>query len=232
MLRVIAVLAVVLVSRFGGAASQGLRWMPIQIVGDGPLARQGHSLVFDDLANQLVLFGGANSSGDQLNDVWLFSIDNGTWTQPAVSSPTPPGRRYAYSGLVRVSGQSLLVITHGFGEVEYSDVWTFNLDTQEWTELQLEGGPGARYGGHFGSAFGATDAVWVGGGFTATTTLQTRYIDTYKLIFSGNQASWEQVHAQPTVGNQFRPLLPHGRCLHGSAVVREEELAMWGGCMR
>ena len=93
--------------------------------------------------------------------------------------------------------------------------------------------PPTRYGGHFGALYGDTDTLWIGSGFTLTTALPSRYIDTYKLIFtSRTTARWEELFGEPSRGNQFNPLQPHGRCLQGSAVVEPEKLVMFGGCMR
>ena len=235
MMRAVVALAIAFVLRFEESYGQGLQWREVQTTGDGPVARQGHNLVFDDQSNRLVLFGGSDENGTQLNDVWLFDIDNGTWTEPDIDSsePAPEGRSYAFSGLVRVSGASLLVIASGFGAQEFGDTWTFNLNTSQWTELQVEGGVGIRYGGHSGYVFEGGNSVWMGGGFTFSTGLATRYIDTYILTFADvDEATFEEVYGQPTVANQFQPLRPHGRCLQGSALVREDELVIWGGCMR
>ena len=237
MLRAVVVLAIALVLGLEEASGQGLRWSQVQTMGAGPAARQGHVLVFDDDSNQLVLFGGTDENGTQLNDVWLFDVENenATWTAPDItSSDAPEGRSYAFSGLVRVNGQSFLVIAGGFGDgIEYGDLWTFNLDTSAWLQLQVEGGIGIRYGGHSGYVFEGGNVVWMGGGFTFSTGLATRYIDTYILTFQDvDQASFEEIYGQPTVANQFQPLRPHGRCLQGSALVREDELVIWGGCMR
>ena len=104
----------------------------------------------------------------------------------------------------------------------------------EWAQLEPEGnGPSFRYGGHFGTAYGDSNTFWLGSGFTETTPLQTRYIDTYKLVFSSpTAATWEQVYGQPSPGNQFMPLSPHGRCLQASTVIAGAGVVMSGGCMR
>ena len=236
MLRAIVALAIAIVLLLEGVAGQGLRWSLVQTAGNTPAARQGHNLVFDDQSNQLVLFGGVDAGGLRLNDVWLFNITSRTWTESAVnSSVRPAARSYAFAGVVRVNSVSLLVIASGFGDLsaEFDDIWTFNLDTNRWNELEVEGGIGTRYGGHSGYVFGGGNAVWMGGGFTFSTGLATRYIDTYILTFEDvSQATFEEIYGQPSVANQFQPLRPHGRCLQGSALVREDELVIWGGCMR
>ena len=226
----------VLLVTFIPSVFSALTWTKISD-NEGPEKREGAALVFDEWNDVLVLFSGRTATKRYPTDTWFYDISNDTWRIVAYGniSSTPPGRRYSYFGLVRINETSLFVVSHGFGRVEYKDTWTFNMDTFTWTELNnIAGdGPGERYGGHFGAVYGTTNTMWIGGGFTKVTNLPSRYIDTYKLIFTSlSEAHWELVHPQPTSGNQFNPLVPHGRCLQGSAVVGEEMLVLWGGCMR
>ena len=167
---------------------------------------------------------------------WIFDVESGNWSEVRPTQ-APEGRMDAFFGVVRVDGESLFVVSHGFSTPvagEYANVWAFRFNTSQWSRIYPGGkGPGPRYGGHFGAAYGDSNTLWVGGGFTATTPLATRYIDTYKLVFSNvTAATWEEVYPQPSVANQFRPFAPHGRCLHLSAVVGNAGLVIAGGCMR
>lgn len=196
----------------------------------------GSALVYDNSSHSLLLFGSLttnNTSASAGPETWRYDLSSGTWSMlHNGTGARPDNRRYAYFGLVRVNGLSLFVVSHGhLGSVEYEDTWVFSLDTGMWARLDASGsGPGARYGGHFGAW---ENILWMGSGFTKTTSIPSRYIDTYRLIFTDREtARWEVVHGQPTSGNQFNPLVPHGRCLQGSSVVDEDTLVMWGGCMR
>ena len=211
-------------------AAQGLRWSEVPTEeANRPSARSGFAFGYDPIGNQLVLFSGFGGS----NDTWIFDIATGNWSEVQVTQPAPARRGFAYYGVVTVSGESLFVVALGLiGLVEFDDLWVFRFTTGEWTELQPEGrGPGPRYGGHWGTD---GNVFWIGSGFTETTKpLQTRYIDTYRLVFSSpTEASWEEVYPQPSPGNQFMPLSPHGRCLQASTVIPGSGLVMTGGCMR
>ena len=217
-------------------ATQGLRWS--QVLTDEanrPSPRSGFAFGYDFVSNQLIVFSGFGGS----NDTWLFDLATGNWSEVQVTQPAPPARAFSYYGVVRVSGESLFVVMLGLlnaqNVAEFDDVWVFNFANREWSEIQPQGGgPSFRYGGHFGAAYGDSNILWVGGGFTETTKpLQTRYADVYKLTFtSPTSASWEEVYAQPSPGNQFMPLSPHGRCLQTSAVIADGGLVLAGGCMR
>ena len=210
-----------------------LSWTEIEAGGELPGARSGAHLVFDRYSDSLYMFGGGVD-----NYMWRFDLATGNWSIDNNSSGlAPPGRKFAYFGLIRyggiTTGDSLFVISHGFGSSEFDDTWVYNIRTKVWAEVSSTGPkPSIRYGGHFG-VFNNTVEFWMGGGFTLTTTLATRYIDTYILKFTGEtEGNWVRVHDQPSIGNQFDPLAPHGRCLQGSAVVEEDKIVLWGGCMR
>ena len=215
-------------------AAQGLTWRRVTTGGDSqPSPRMGFAFGYDPLSNRLIVFGGRSANG-VVNDTWIFDVASGNWSEVRPLQ-APAARSEAYFGVLRVSGMSLFVVTHGFGRDEYDDVWVFRFSTQQWYQTYPSGNaPGARYGGQGGAAYGDTDTLWVGSGFTFTTPLATRYIDTYKLRFTGlNESAWELVYPQPSIGNQFMPLSPHGRCLQASAVLDDNEgLVIAGGCMR
>ena len=208
----------------------GLTWSEIPTAEENrPSPRSGSAFGYDPLGDQLILFSGFGGS----NETWLFDLGTGNWSEVQVTQPAPAARGFAYFGVVTVDGESLFVVTLGLlGGVEFNDVWVFRFNTGEWMEIQPQGrGPGPRYGGHWGAD---GNVFWIGSGFTETTKpLQTRYIDTYRLVFSSpTEAAWDQVYPQPSPGNQFMPLSPHGRCLQASAVIPGSGLVFAGGCMR
>jgi hypothetical protein len=208
---------------------------------EGPESVDGPALVYDKWSDVLVLFGGstANTTNRYPSETWIYDVASNEWNiANDGAGVVPEAREYAYFGLVRVSNTSLFIVSHGIrGSVEFSDTWAFNLNNYSWTDMtSLISGPRPteRYGGHFGVDYNNNSHImWLGGGFTATTTLTSRYIDTYNLIFDGvSTARWVVVHPQPSSGNQFNPLVPHGRCLQGSAVVDNVDIILFGGCMR
>ena len=215
------------------AQSGGLTWTRVAQNGDRPDPRNWFAFGHDPLSNSLIVFSGVTANETEMNDTWIFNIADGTWTEVSPSS-APAGRADSYYGVLRVNGESLFVVTHGFWDSELDDVWAFRFSTNEWTEIKPTGrSPGRRYGGHFGAAYGDSNVLWVGGGFTAEAgLLPIRYIDTYKLEFTDfTTATWEEVFPQPSVGNQFLPFQPHGRCLQTSAIVGQMGLVIAGGCM-
>lgn len=214
-----------------------LTWTRLNATGEIPSARWGFAMEYDRFSDSIYLFGGSADT-----KTYKFDVPSKTWSVVHDTNDTeavPPGAFYAYSGMLRFggdedTGESLFVVSHGFKSmVEYGDTWVFNTMTGTWLKLEPTGDvPSIRYGGHYG-VFNNTHELWFGGGFTKTTSPWTRYIDTYILRFSSQtNAAWTRIHSQPTPGNQFNPLAPHGRCLQGSSVVEQDKMVMWGGCMR
>ena len=56
------------------------KWERVITLGDTFPARSGHTSVLDDKNKKIYVFGGYNGS-EMLNDVFIFDIDQSTWTQ-------------------------------------------------------------------------------------------------------------------------------------------------------
>jgi hypothetical protein len=89
-----------------------------------PSARYGSAFVFDTAENQMVLFGGDNSSGT-LADTWTW---NGT-TWAELSPATVPGGRF-YAGADYDSLHHLFVMFAGgygttHGDIYLDDTWVW-----------------------------------------------------------------------------------------------------------
>ncbi len=137
--------------RFDFATSQ---WSEVTTSGAAPSARLNHSLVWDSTRERLLLFGGSEQTGlniAPLNDVWAFDPTTEAWTELADGAGPDP--RLSASAVYDASRDQLVVFggfdDFGFsGTIEYfSDVWSFDLTTLEWSQLQNNvGGPDGRFG--------------------------------------------------------------------------------------
>src|SRR5579862_9524406 len=52
-------------------------WSLLSISGAKPSAREGAPGVYDAASNRMIVFGGRDSKGDNLNDVWVLTNANG-----------------------------------------------------------------------------------------------------------------------------------------------------------
>ena len=105
---------------------------------EGPGARYGHELVYDESANRLVLFGGFHDDGVPLGDTWVRRDD--TWSllaeQGTVSSQVAgDGLRRGARPPRPVRGRS------GTGQSGESLGDTWVLEGADWRELEGSGPP-------------------------------------------------------------------------------------------
>jgi serine/threonine protein kinase len=121
--------------------------------------RSGHSMVWDDHDNALLVFGGIDNNNTMLNDLWEYSPGNGNWTElspPTSAAPcgaVPVPRMNA--AMVWDSADQQILLYGGIDANNHylGDLWSFSLGTKSWTLLQCTGnGPGNR----------AANAVWDG----------------------------------------------------------------------
>ena len=72
-------------------------WTQLTTTGNAPVARYGHSAIYDVTNNLMTIFGG-QISGGFLNDVWVLSNANGlggtpSWTQLTTTGSAPTTRQ-------------------------------------------------------------------------------------------------------------------------------------------
>ena len=121
---------------FGGAAPgtvlgdtwewDGTTW--IQNAAPGPPARYGHAMAFDSANEVVVVFGGQNAvpfGQGVLGDTWIF--DGTTWTQLAISGPSPR----CFVKMVYDSARNRIVLFGGWnGTQMVDDTWELVIDEQ------------------------------------------------------------------------------------------------------
>ncbi len=76
-----------------------LRWTQHSVGLPAPLARNGAPAFFDSVSRSMVFFGGlSHNTGQNLNDLWAYSVDTHTWRQ-LVTSGELPGPRHGHLGV-------------------------------------------------------------------------------------------------------------------------------------
>ena len=134
-------------------------WIQLSPAGAPPSARgmNGSPGVYDSTNDRMIMFGGQDSSGNNLNDVWV--LENATrvggrpqWVNliPNGAAGSPPAR--SGHSTVYDSADNRLIIFGGCSAScapVLNDVWVLTNanglgGTPVWTQLQLSGGPAAR----------------------------------------------------------------------------------------
>lgn len=127
-------------------------WTKVDIPGPPPRRCAHQAVVVPQGGGQLWVFGGefASPDGEQFyhyKDLWVLHLATKTWEQIR-STGGPSGR----SGHRMVAWKRQLILFGGFHEsardyIYYSDVYTFSLDTFQWSKLSPSGaGPTPRSG--------------------------------------------------------------------------------------
>ncbi len=115
-------------------------WTELAPAGTPPDGRSGHTAVYDDVNDRMIVFGGATGA-QTVNDVWALSLSGTpTWTQltPAGEKPLP---RWWHSAAMDQGGNRMIVFGGDHGGVYSDSVWALALSgTPTWTRL-APGGP-------------------------------------------------------------------------------------------
>ncbi len=114
-------------------------WTKIPATGGGPSARDYCQMVYDPVGNDLLLFGGADDSGDR-NDLWAFDVTSNTWTRLSPSGTLPPPRE-GHAMTYELDSKQVLV----FGGLNsdsgtlFNDLWAYDVTANAWTKLDPTG---------------------------------------------------------------------------------------------
>jgi Galactose oxidase, central domain len=125
-------------------ASPTPTWSLLTTSGASPQARSGHSMIYDPVGDQMVVFGGFVGPGNKnANDVWTLSLSGTpTWTALSPSGAPPASRRNhlaVYDALRRRMIIAAGIDTNG----TRSDVWALSLDSPAWNRINVTGPPPA-----------------------------------------------------------------------------------------
>ncbi len=121
-------------------------WSALDTAATRPIARREYAAVYDDVANRMVIFGGAGFAAPDpsslIGETWSLSLgDTPAWEQIVTAGPMPGERHSPQWGYD--AARRRLLIFGGYGRhypdgpLEYlNDVWELSLEgTPHWTEL-------------------------------------------------------------------------------------------------
>lgn len=193
--------------------SQQLQLTTVEPTGPGPSARFDGTIAYDPSSNDLYLFGGEDSTAR--NDLWAFSIETRQWRQLSPSG-TRPDPRFGHT-LNFDPVRRRLIVFGGQATGFFSDVWAYDIGTNQWARLADNGaGPSRRYG-HSGILDSARNRIVVSHGFTD----RGRFDDTWAFDLASNR--WSDI--SPTSGRPVR------RCLHHAVYdTAGDQMFLYGGC--
>ncbi|MBI5838328.1 MAG: hypothetical protein HZB25_13905 [Candidatus Eisenbacteria bacterium] len=120
-------------------ATTASRWAELM----PPIARRGHTAVYDPLRDRMLVFGGADAGGPYRNDVWEATLSGKPdWTR-VVCSGTPPEGRLEHAAIYDPVRDRLVVFGGMGSTVVNNQVWALTLSGSPpaWTQLSPTGTP-------------------------------------------------------------------------------------------
>jgi hypothetical protein len=116
-------------------------WFQLAPAGTPPDPRSGHAAIYDPVRDRMVVFGGTDVGGIQLNDVWALTLTPPMSWSPLAPTGTPPTAR---SGMLAIYDpvDDGLVIFGGLtaGGTPSAETWTLALGAAPaWTLLTPSG---------------------------------------------------------------------------------------------
>ena len=175
-----------------------------------PHMRESGLMVYDSESDVVILIGGSlhwdsNPAADvswRFNDTWSYDYNSNTWTN--ITSATYPAN-YQFSCAAYDSVNDLIVVYGGTNDRDaYDDptggryngeTWTFDYDTNTWTNVTKEFHPSPRGGVRM--AYDSEHELFIlFGGYTH---LQTTEIDHETWAFNTNSMNWTQLNPDSTL---------------------------------
>jgi Galactose oxidase, central domain/FlgD Ig-like domain/Kelch motif len=159
-----------------------------------PLARDGHSAVYDAARDRMIVFGGMANA--RRNDVWVLPLASAaSWYQMLVAG-TPPSPRNGHTAVYDPVNERMLVFG-GFDTGTRNDVWTLSLaGPPTWQQVSPTGTPPTPRAEHVAVYDPVRQRMIVIGGDNGGTANN----EVWELALSGSPV-WNQIAVQGSTPN-------------------------------
>lgn len=115
-------------------------WVQVMTMGTGPSERANSTMVYDPMADELVVYGGNTSTSglafNPMGDVWALNLRTSTWREVTTTGTAPTTRLFHSSTIV---GRSMWVYGGGganaFQGPFYKDLWKLDLTSNVWSRV-------------------------------------------------------------------------------------------------
>ena len=183
------------------------RWDRLRPAGEPPSPRSGSAAAYDELRDRLLLFGGRDTSGQPLDDLWELTFHGRpAWSRIGASGPHPAARWRATLTHDPVGARFIL---YG-GQRDYftrlGDAWTLSPERLEWRPLEVSGEPPLARCAHSAVYCPDLNGILVFGGEVRTSLADCpqcrRNQETAEIWFLrlGSNPAWRSLKATSTEG--------------------------------
>lgn len=112
-------------------------WTNLVPAGELPAARDGHSLVFDPVRDQVILFGGWDGA-NEFGDTWVYDPAANTWTELDPAGDRPAARDS--QAMTYDSAGDRVILFGGWNQsTEFRDTWLFDPAAGTWANAAPAG---------------------------------------------------------------------------------------------
>jgi len=177
-----------------------------------PSVRAGHTAIYLSSSNSMLVFGGYTGGG-WLNELWSYNISSNSWTQ--LNSSTSPSVRSENTAIYLSSSNSMLVFGGYTGASWVNDLWSYNISSNTWVQLNPPNPLPSARAGHTAVYVSSSNSMLVFGGYNGASWLN----DLWSYNISSN--TWSQL-------NPPNPL-PPGRFGHVAIYDSSNSMFIFGG---
>jgi N-acetylneuraminic acid mutarotase len=111
-------------------------WAKLEPHGTSPSARGEHSMAYDPVGRQLMVFGGRSDTGATLGDTWAYDPVANTWTESRFSGARPSARSRQSMGYDLAGARMIIFGGQDVGGESLGDAWAYDSAADTWTRLE------------------------------------------------------------------------------------------------
>ena len=114
-------------------------WNELSITGNKPESRGWAKAIYDPIDHRIVLHGGWSSVPyNSMNDTWSFDLTTEIWNEEITTGN--PQWRAGHIAVYDSQRHRMIIFAGGnWWQAWYNDVWSLDLSTNQWVELQTTG---------------------------------------------------------------------------------------------
>src|SRR5438132_4915241 len=121
-------------------------WTPLATTGPSP--REGPAMAYDSESDRTILFGGDTSAMPYSwdNETWAYDFNTNTWTNMTPGEARRPSVRTGHAMTYDSKTDRIILFGDTSGITNHNDTWTYDFNTNTWTEMKPGVSPPASVG--------------------------------------------------------------------------------------
>lgn len=147
---------------------------------ESPPPREGHAMVYDELKNRVILFGGKDIFGFLLNDTWIYDVAENRWTRLTLDSS--PSERWLTVMVYDPDTQQAVLFGGETNAGLDDETWIFDLQNDNWMNKTPLMPPSARFGHTMAYDINSKKVILYGGETSLTSRIRSSETWAYDVL--------------------------------------------------